>query len=93
MLELFYVQPPNFIINQCEIVLNLLAVEGLDGRVKSYFGRCLSFFRDAIGDHYIAVRWFQASQGDRKVVDPLIQIPRLQETSNYYITSSNNYRQ
>jgi hypothetical protein len=33
-------------------------VEGLDGRVKIFFGRCLACFCDAIGDLYIALRWF-----------------------------------
>ena len=40
-------------------------VEGLDGRVKIFFGRCLACFCDAIGDLYIALRWFEASNGDR----------------------------
>jgi hypothetical protein len=56
------------------------AVEGTDGRVKIYFARCLAFFRDNIGDHYVAVRWFEAANGDRNVIDPIVQMPRLQET-------------
>ena len=56
-----------------------LAVEGLDGRVRIFFGRCLAFFRDAIGEHYIAVRWFEACNGDRNIIDPLVLMPRLQE--------------
>ena len=36
------------------------AVEGNEGNVKIFFGRCLAFFYDAIGDHYIALRWFEA---------------------------------
>ena len=56
-----------------------LAVEGLDGRVKIFFGRCLAFFRDAIGEHYIALRWFEACNGDRNVIDPVVLMPRLQE--------------
>jgi hypothetical protein len=55
------------------------AVEGLDGNVKIFFGRCLAFFGDAIGDHYIALRWFEACNGDRHVIDPIVQMPRLQE--------------
>ena len=55
------------------------AVEGLDGNVKIFFGRCLAFFCDAIGDHYIALRWFEACNGDRHVIDPIVQMPRLQE--------------
>ena len=56
-----------------------LAVEGLDGRVRIFFGRCLAFFRDAIGEHYIAVRWFEPCNGDRNIIDPLVLMPRLQE--------------
>jgi hypothetical protein len=56
-------------------------VEGLDGRVKIFFGRCLAlFFCDAIADHYIALRWFEASNGDRNVIDPIVLMPRLQES-------------
>ena len=55
-------------------------VEGLDGRVKIYFGRCLAFFCDAIGDHYVALRWFEASNGDRNVIDPIVLMPRLKES-------------
>ena len=54
-------------------------VEGLDGKVKIFFGRCLAFFCDAIGDHYIALRWFEASNGDRNVIDPIVLMPRLKE--------------
>jgi hypothetical protein len=64
------------------------AVEGEDGRVKLFFGRCLSFFSDANGDHYVAVRWFQAAQGDRNVIDPLVLMPRLQEAS---VTAPTSY--
>jgi hypothetical protein len=53
----------------------------LDGKVKIFFGRCLAFFCDAIGDHYIALWWFEASNGDRNVIDPIVQMPRLQEAS------------
>ena len=55
-------------------------VEGLDGRVKIFFGRCLAFFCDAIGDHYVALRWFEASNGDRNVIDPIVLMPRLKES-------------
>ena len=54
-------------------------VEGLDGKVKIFFGRCLAFFCDAIGDHYIALRWFEACNGDRNVIDPIVLMPRLKE--------------
>jgi hypothetical protein len=43
------------------------AVEGFDSSVRIFFGRCLAFFRDAHGAHYIALRWFEASNGDRNV--------------------------
>jgi hypothetical protein len=33
------------------------AVEGHEGSVKIFFGRCFAFFCDSIGDHYIALRW------------------------------------
>jgi hypothetical protein len=56
-----------------------LAVERLDGRVKIFFGRCLAFFRDATGEHYIALRWFEACNGDCNVIDPVVLMPRLQE--------------
>ena len=55
------------------------AVEGFDSTVKIFFGRCLAFFSDAIGDHYIAIRWFEACNGDHNVIDPIVQMPRLQE--------------
>ncbi len=56
-----------------------LAVEGLDGRVNLLFGRCRAFFRDAIGEHYIALRWFEACNGDRNIINPIVLMPRLQE--------------
>ena len=54
-------------------------MEGNEESVEKYFGRCLAFFCDAIGDHYIALRWFEACNGDRNVIDPIVQMPRLQE--------------
>jgi hypothetical protein len=54
-------------------------VEGKEEGVKIYFGRCLAFFCDAIGDHYIALRWFEACNGDRNIIDHIAQMPRLQE--------------
>ena len=64
------------------------AVEGNDSTVKIFFGRCLAFFRDANGDHYIALRWFEACNGDRNVIDPIVQMPRLQEAC---ITAPTSY--
>ena len=64
------------------------AVEGFDSTVKIFFGRCLAFFKDAIGDHYIAIRWFEACNGDRNVIDPIVQMPRLQEAC---ITATTSY--
>jgi hypothetical protein len=63
------------------------AVEGFDSTVKIIFGRCLAFFRDAIGDHYIAVRWFEACNGDRNVIDPIVQMPRVQDACIIATTS------
>ena len=59
------------------------AVEGFDSSVKIFFGRCL-----ANGDHYIALRWFEACNGDRNVIDPIVQMPRLQEAC---ITATTSY--
>ena len=54
-------------------------MEGFGTTVKMFFGRCLIFFCDAIGDHYIAIRWFEACNGDHNVIDPIVQMPRVQE--------------
>jgi len=55
-----------------------LAVEGSDANVKLYFGRCLAFFCDIKGDHYVALRWFETCTGDNNVLDPIVQMPQLQ---------------
>jgi hypothetical protein len=55
-----------------------LAVEGHDGNVKLYFGRCLAFFCDIKRDHYVALRWFETCNGDNNVLDPIVQMPQLQ---------------
>ncbi len=39
------------------------------------------FFCDAIGDHYTALMWFEARNGDRNVIDPpIVLMLRLQES-------------
>ena len=55
-----------------------VAVEGSDANVKLYFGRCLAFFCDIKGDHYVALRWFETCNGDNNVLDPIVQMPQLQ---------------
>jgi hypothetical protein len=58
----------------------IFAVEGLDGSVKLFLEGALLFFAmRAIGGYYIALRWFEACNGDRNVIDPIVQMPRLQE--------------
>ena len=64
------------------------AVEGFDSSVRIFFGRCLAFFRDAHGAHYIALRWFEACNGDHNVIDPIVLMPRLQEAC---ITAPTSY--
>ena len=64
------------------------AVEGFGTTVKMFFGRCLIFFCDAIGDHYIAIRWFEACNGDHNVIDPIVQMPRIKEAC---ITATTSY--
>jgi len=64
------------------------AVEGFDSSVRIFFGRCLAFFRDDQGAHYIALRWFEACHGDHNVIDPIVQMPRLQEAC---ITAPTSY--
>ena len=53
-----------------------------------FFGRCLVFFCDAIGDHYIAIKWFEACDGDHNVIDPIVQMPRVKEAC---ITATTSY--
>ena len=55
-----------------------VAAEGSDANVKLYFGRCLAFFCDIKGDHYVALRWFETCNGDNNVLDPIVQMPQLQ---------------
>ena len=55
-----------------------VAVEGSDANVKLYYGRCLAFFCDIKGDHYVALRWFETCNGDNNVLDPIVQMPQLQ---------------
>jgi hypothetical protein len=87
MCDLLCVQPKSFMTRLYGIVSNLQWKDSMPS-VTNFFGRCLAFFRDAIGDHYIAIRWFEACNGDRNVIDPIVQMPRVQEAC---ITATTSY--
>ena len=79
MCDVLFVQPQSFMARLCGIVLNLQWKDAI--APSKCFLECaaLAFFSDAIGDHYIAIRWFEACNGDHNVIDPIVQMPRLQE--------------
>ena len=42
---------------------------------RSYFGRCMCFFRDANGDHFVALRWLAEAPG--VIIDPTTRLAPL----------------
>ena len=50
-----------------------IEVEEERGRIRRYFGKCLTFFQDDNKDMFIGVRWFETPDRDEThLIDPII---------------------
>jgi len=46
---------------------------------RLYFAKCRGFFRDSLGEHFVALQWF--NHHTRNQIDPTVQLPKLRLTN------------
>jgi hypothetical protein len=55
-----------------------IEVEEERGRIRRYFGKCLTFFQDDNKDMFIGVRWFATPDRDEThLIDPIVKLAEL----------------
>ncbi len=66
-----------------------LKVEEENGRIRTYFGKCLAFFKDSCEDMFVAVRWYETVDANANtLIDPIAKLAKLQLAS---IANSRSY--
>lgn len=53
-----------------------VAVEGHGGELRCQFAKCVAFYRDGSGGHFLGVQWLERAQ--RRAVDPTAKIAKLE---------------
>ncbi len=66
-----------------------LKVEEENGRIRTYFGKCLAFFKDTFCEEmFVAVRWYETADANANtLIDPIAKLAKLRLASIYTLTS------
>jgi len=66
-----------------------LKVEEENGRIRTYFGKCLAFFKDNCQEIFVAVRWYETADAyPYTLIDPIAKLAKLKLAS---IANSRSY--
>lgn len=66
-----------------------LKVEEENGRIRTYFGKCLAFLKDSCEDMFVAVRWYETANANANtLIDPIAKLAKLKLAS---IANSRSY--
>ena len=59
-----------------------IKVEEENGRIRTYFGKCLAFFKDTCEELFVAVRWYETTDANANtLIDPIAKLAKLKLAS------------
>jgi hypothetical protein len=52
-------------------------VEEEHQRIRTYFGKCMVFFKDANANLFVGVRWYEPADEGENLIDPIVRLAKL----------------